>query len=184
MPFSEADKVEVKRKAGFRCCRCEQIGVEVHHILPEKDGGTDDIGNAAPLCPNCHNYFGDNPIKRKEITQMRDWWYGVAKIKYPTEEIGLGKLDEINEKLGEVQKGLSDVGELKTMLRPLLDTLVENITSSNASTLATTIVDSIALKPGCPVSEYRRFICGKCGAVIMEWHDNCPSCGTRVRKIY
>jgi hypothetical protein len=83
MPFSEADKVEVKRKAGFRCCMCQQMGVEVHHILPEKHGGTDHIGNAAPLCPNCHNYFGDNPIKRKEITQMRDWWYGVAKIKYP-----------------------------------------------------------------------------------------------------
>jgi 5-methylcytosine-specific restriction endonuclease McrA len=75
MGFSELVKYEVKRQAAFQCCRCHSIGVEVHHIIPQEHGGSDDIENAAPLCPTCHAYFGGNPDKRKEITQMRDCWY-------------------------------------------------------------------------------------------------------------
>lgn len=55
--FPEAVKKLVKEKAHFRCCRCQNIGVEVHHIIPEKDGGTDDVDNAAPLCQKCHAIF-------------------------------------------------------------------------------------------------------------------------------
>jgi len=64
--FSESVKKEVREKAAFRCCRCHSIGVEVHHIIPKKDGGTADIDNEAPLCPNCHDWFGDNPKKRNK----------------------------------------------------------------------------------------------------------------------
>src|SRR5262245_33993057 len=78
MPFSESLKVQVKKMAAFRCCRCHDIGVDIHHIIPQAHGGTDDIDNAAPLCQNCHDRFGANPEKRKEIRQMRDWWYEVV----------------------------------------------------------------------------------------------------------
>jgi 5-methylcytosine-specific restriction endonuclease McrA len=73
MSFSEKTKIEVKEKAAFRCCRCQSVSVQVHHIIPEEAGGADTIDNAAPLCPSCHNAFGGNPEKRKEIKQMRDW---------------------------------------------------------------------------------------------------------------
>ena len=73
--FSEKIKKKVREKANFRCCRCQKISIEVHHIIPQKDGGGDDFDNAAPLCANCHADFGDNPRKRKEIRAMRDWWY-------------------------------------------------------------------------------------------------------------
>ena len=63
MPFSEKVKLEVKRKAAFRCCRCQAIGIDVHHIIPESEGGSDDIDNATPLCQNQHDQFGDNPKK-------------------------------------------------------------------------------------------------------------------------
>lgn len=80
MGFSEQVKLEVKRKAAFQCCRCRSMRVEVHHIIPQEHGGSDDIGNAAPLCPSCHAYFGGNPDKRKEITQMRDSWYEMVGL--------------------------------------------------------------------------------------------------------
>jgi len=73
--FPESIKKLVKAKAHFQCCRCRNIGVEVHHIIPQKDGGPNNFDNAAPLCKNCHTDFGDNPMKRKEIKEMRDWWY-------------------------------------------------------------------------------------------------------------
>jgi 5-methylcytosine-specific restriction endonuclease McrA len=75
MAFSETLKLAVKKRAAFRCCRCQHIGIEVHHIFPESAGGPDTDNNAAPLCPSCHAEFGDNPLKRKEIKQMRDHWY-------------------------------------------------------------------------------------------------------------
>lgn len=80
MGFSERVKYEVKRQAAFQCCRCHSIGVEVHYIVPREHGGSDDIENAAPLCPSCHAYLGGNPDKRKEIKQIRDSWYFAVSL--------------------------------------------------------------------------------------------------------
>jgi len=82
--FPESVKELVRRKAHFKCCRCHEIGVEVHHIIPQKNGGSNDFDNAAPLCAKCHDDFGDNPTKRKTIKEMRDWWYEECEKKYRT----------------------------------------------------------------------------------------------------
>jgi hypothetical protein len=47
MPFTEITKKNVKRRAHFQCCLCRSLGVEVHHIVPQADGGSDLEGNAA-----------------------------------------------------------------------------------------------------------------------------------------
>lgn len=75
MPFSEQLKLKIKKKADFRCCLCGALDVEIHHIVPEAEGGPNTEDNAAPLCPNCHDTFGANPQKRKFIRQKRDDWY-------------------------------------------------------------------------------------------------------------
>ncbi|MDR0591346.1 MAG: HNH endonuclease [Candidatus Nomurabacteria bacterium] len=79
MAFSEKLKLEVKKKAAFRCVICHEPFVEVHHIVPKKEGGTDAADNAAPLCATHHDLFGDNPSKRKQIREMRDHWYRVIE---------------------------------------------------------------------------------------------------------
>lgn len=77
MPFSEDIKLEVKKKANFTCCWCQNIHnkVEIHHIIPQAKNGPDTEENAAPLCGNCHTLYGDNLALRKEIRQRRDHWY-------------------------------------------------------------------------------------------------------------
>ena len=80
MGFNEKIKTLAKRRSAFRCCICRKPFVEVHHILPQAQGGNDDLDNAAPLCASCHDLFGGNPEKRKQIRQMRDhWWSQVAE---------------------------------------------------------------------------------------------------------
>src|SRR5689334_21991685 len=38
------------------CAVCNRMhGVQVHHILPRSEGGSDDASNAIPLCPTCHD---------------------------------------------------------------------------------------------------------------------------------
>jgi 5-methylcytosine-specific restriction endonuclease McrA len=53
MAFTETLKLTVKRKAHFSCCLCHSLGVEVHHIVPQAEGGPDTEDNAAPLCRRC-----------------------------------------------------------------------------------------------------------------------------------
>ena len=111
MPFSDEVKLEVKRRAHFRCCKCQEGPIEVHHIIPEGKGGPDTFENAAPLCPSCHGWFGDNPLLKKTITEMRDWWYSQCRLK---EEAGLINMGELNEALlkqeGRLGKKLDSIG--------------------------------------------------------------------------
>ena len=43
MPFSEKVKLEAKQRSNFQCCICSSPFVEVHHIIPQEDGGDDTL---------------------------------------------------------------------------------------------------------------------------------------------
>src|SRR6266508_3020093 len=75
MPFPESVKIEAKQRANYRCVVCHQPWVEVHHIHPEAQGGPNTLDNAAPLCGSCHTLYGGNPDLRKQLREMRDWWW-------------------------------------------------------------------------------------------------------------
>ena len=73
----------VKQRAGGICELCEkeapfrdrnnQPFLEVHHILPLADGGSDTTNNAVALCPNCHRecHHGTNANELAEILKCR-----------------------------------------------------------------------------------------------------------------
>lgn len=182
MPFTENLKLEVKKKAAFRCCRCQNIGIDIHHIIPEKDGGPSDISNAAPLCQNCHDQFGDNPQKRKEITQMRDWWYEACERIYgPRGPDDLEFLAQINAKLEQIQEGQQEIGELKKMLVVYSNKAIESITPETANVVASGIVNATtATRLGENV--FANFQCRNCGTMIglQVGTDSCPNCGAKI----
>lgn len=82
MAFTERVKREVRKKACCRCVVCNKPFVEIHHIIPQAEGGSDDIDNAVPLCAYCHDILGDNPAKRKQLLEMRDIWYKTMERRY------------------------------------------------------------------------------------------------------
>ena len=187
MAFSESVKRQVKEKAAFRCCRCQQIGVDVHHIIPQKGGGVDDISNAAPLCQNCHDQFGDNSAKRKEITHMRDWWYERCAQTFPTGTANV--YDQINTRIETIQKGQVDlryeIGDLKTMLKKISDEAIESITPGTAGIIASGIVNTstaAASSNRLGPRVYANFQCSKCNTTIglLVGSDNCPECGAQI----
>lgn len=143
MAFTEAIKLKVKHLAAFRCCRCQEIGIEVHHIIPQSENGADTLDNAAPLCRNCHGSFGANPVKRKEIKEMRNWWYQRVELQYKSPDYG--KLAEINEKVDELTKtGLQNKAELdslKAILKDMSNTAIDNITPATVAGAATLVTD-------------------------------------------
>src|SRR5262249_10551303 len=79
MAFSERVRNLAKYKAAHRCCLCHKPFVEVHHLVPRAQGGTDSLDNAAPLCASCHGLYGGNPDKRKAIRVQRDHWWALIE---------------------------------------------------------------------------------------------------------
>ena len=56
MGFDKLEAAKLLVDCGRRCCICgERHKLQLHHIKPKDDGGTDNIDNAIPLCPNCHD---------------------------------------------------------------------------------------------------------------------------------
>jgi hypothetical protein len=178
MPFTENLKSEVKKLAAFRCCRCHEIGIEVHHITPQANGGSDNKDNAAPLCPNCHTNFGGNTERRKNIRQMRDWWYEVVKEKYHE---GQEKWEKINNLLIEVKDGNDKKwSELESQLQGLQTDIqqMQNNTQNaiqhraNEYITATRLADRV----------HANFQCKKCRTAIglMIGSNECPNCHTHI----
>jgi hypothetical protein len=180
MAFSETLKKEVKERAAFKCCRCQKVGIEVHHSIPQESGGLDDIGNAAPLCPNCHDDFGANPEKRKAIFQMRDWWYGQVKVIFGSPLLPPESLRELNENLVHWKKGLSDLNEMKQLLKKMANTAIDTVTPSTA-TEAMTGVANLVLPPPKILGIGRTVImCPGCKDFV-DYGNYCQKCGTKLK---
>lgn len=115
MAFSEELKLAIKKKAHFACCLCHTLGVEIHHVVPQAEGGPDTEDNAAPLCPTCHEMYGANPQKRKFIREARDFWYELCAIRYSGDSALLNEIAEHIEQTAS-KRDLEDAVEKLTRL--------------------------------------------------------------------
>jgi hypothetical protein len=129
MPFSESQKLRIKQRALFQCCMDQRTPVEIHHIVPQKDGGPDDDDNAAPLCPGCHETHGGNPDRRKVIREARDHWYAICDKRFAGDG---GLLTEIQRRLEDVPSK-SDLDDVIVRLQKIITRLRP---SENAKVLA------------------------------------------------
>ena len=173
MAFTEKLKQKVRKRAHFQCCRCKQIGVEVHHIVPEKDGGKDTEENAAPLCPNCHEMFGDNPTKRKSITEMRDHWYEICKKRYPNPEL-MGQLSEQMQHLATKEDLQNAVDSFYGIMQYIIK---QQQPPEETKQMLSDISASFALSTR--ADEYFKSQCLSCGRVLVSRPDEviyCPYC--------
>lgn len=77
MGFSEKEVEQLLVDTGRKCCICDKLhSVQVHHIVPKEEGGTDDIDNAITLCPNCHNEVHQHYVPG-QVTRV----YTVSELK-------------------------------------------------------------------------------------------------------
>lgn len=86
MGFSSSVRVDALVRAARHCCVCRRykgVKVEIHHIVPQSQGGSNDLDNAIALCFDCHTDAGHyNPqhprgtkFSRAELRTARDRWY-------------------------------------------------------------------------------------------------------------
>lgn len=173
MAFSEALKLKVKRRAHFCCCLCHGLGVEVHHIIPQAEGGPETEDNAAPLCPSCHEAYGANPEKRKFIREARDLWYDICEKRFVSDP---DRLDEIATLLSQA----ATKADLNTALNKLIGLLHEiGDQPGRSETQKAKEISQVGslIAPGVGVNRQ----CRKCGTFIgllIGDQGRCPSCGT------
>lgn len=89
MPFPQDVKEQALVDAARHCCVCHRfkgVKVQVHHIVPEAQGGSNEIENAIALCFDCHadagHYNPKHPIGTKlspsELRRHRDRWHDIV----------------------------------------------------------------------------------------------------------
>lgn len=125
MAFSDSLKLIVKRKAHFKCCLCQSLNIEIHHIIPQEEQGEDTEDNAAPLCPSCHEIFGSNPSKRKMIREARDFWYEGCESRFKSDD---GAVNELKQLISSIPS--------KEDLIKLRDDILSNLGKQTTQTTA------------------------------------------------
>ena len=90
MSFDRKEVSELLSACHRRCCICHQfcgVKMETDHIIPQEEKGTDDIGNAIPVCFECHaeihSYNNKHPRGRKftpeELRNHKDQWLKICE---------------------------------------------------------------------------------------------------------
>ncbi len=147
MPFTDAIKQEVRSKAGYACCLCQlpHISLEIHHIIPQEDGGPDTIDNAVALCPTHHADLGGNREKIKRMKETRDWWYQQVEKKYNPRESTL--IQQMSKDLLDPVEGLPD---LKEKLKQFIDLRIHEVTALNAPMFVSSIIGTATASASYP----------------------------------
>jgi 5-methylcytosine-specific restriction endonuclease McrA len=59
---ARATRRAVLKRDNYRCILCGATrNLEVHHIVPRAEGGSNDLANLVTLCTACHDTTHDRP---------------------------------------------------------------------------------------------------------------------------
>ena len=102
---SPSFREKMKKELGNTCCNCgSKEKIEYHHIVPLKNGGTNNLGNITPLCQECH-------CKAHNKIFRRTWNNGRPKaIEYEEAEPILDRYFNLEIGMKEAKKlmGIAD----------------------------------------------------------------------------
>lgn len=98
IPKATRDRLLVEAK--HRCTICSEKCFEIHHIVEQADGGSDDPDNLIVLCPNCHQhrYHRSREISPSQMRQYKDGLRDKNGVKRRL----LMNLEEIREGISEI----------------------------------------------------------------------------------
>jgi hypothetical protein len=110
--------------ASGRCCSlCHRFcgtKMQLHHIVPTKQGGSDKFDNCIPLCLECHaeveNYNPVHPIGRRftptELKGHRDRWY-LKVANFPPLVLSAAHRDVDRRTFAEIMQALPSDGPVQ-----------------------------------------------------------------------
>lgn len=87
---------KILKRMKLPCSKCgwyvEGVVGDIHHILEQKNGGTDEHNNLTYVCPNCHRLIHTNKINTTELVNLEDFIGDTWKDFYYVKN---GKLEKL-----------------------------------------------------------------------------------------
>ena len=126
MPFSQKIRQEIFVLSARHCCVCHKskgVKLEIHHIAPQQQGGSNTIENAISLCFDCHadagHYFAGHPkgsiFSPKELLRHKEEWFKIVREN---------KIDTSNE--ADSPKNIAQVKHKLKMQKKVLKELIDH----------------------------------------------------------
>jgi hypothetical protein len=132
MPIAKGVRDKLLVEAGHRCTICSEKAFELHHIIEQAEGGTDDEKNLIVLCPNCHQhrYHRTGDITRDQVRLYK------AKLREHNEieRRLLLNLEEIRSTIGQVP-----IAEIEDRLRRELAEAARLVSPEKSPALTTEV---------------------------------------------
>lgn len=65
---------KILRRINLECCICgwKEDSIDLHHIIPRKEGGTNDHSNLTAVCPNHHRLAHAGKIDRTKFITLQE----------------------------------------------------------------------------------------------------------------
>lgn len=151
--FPEQIKRDARRLAAYKCCYCrDDMGDDVHHLVPKAEGGQGVLENAILLCVRCHHLYGEHKEKRAQLRDARDTWYEIVREKYSSAD-----LDTLTTALANVATK-DDIRQLETVFTKFAASIVARmesgaITIQDATHMASTLVTTVVVPPRMPYAD-------------------------------
>jgi hypothetical protein len=74
LDVSSRTSIKILKRMNLPCSCCgwfvKDVVCDLHHIVPKKQGGTDDNSNLAYICPNCHRLVHSNKIDSTSLISL------------------------------------------------------------------------------------------------------------------
>ena len=123
----------LRKETCFCCPFCGSPILEYHHIIPWAKRQEHFPEDMVALCPTCHTEYGDNPLKRTRIKEIRDWWYEVIETKYGLLPGDAIRLEAIVQRLKTIEERTESIPELKERLKLYTNSFIDKITPNSTS---------------------------------------------------
>lgn len=70
--LSSRTRSKILRRMNIGCSHCGwKVGaIDLHHIIERKNGGSNDMDNLSPVCPNCHRLIHEGKLTRTDIKSL------------------------------------------------------------------------------------------------------------------
>lgn len=67
LDVSKRTVMKILRRANIGCsiCQWNAASCDIHHIIPKREGGTNDMSNLIVICPNCHRMAHEKIYSRE-----------------------------------------------------------------------------------------------------------------------
>jgi len=104
----EAIRNQVLLRDGFRCQECGfKYKLEVHHIIPRSQGGSNDPSNLITLCKKCHDKHHPDrhprqKIHRKSKRRKHKHRHGFNRNNCPAERLKVVDESDFLEPIGKI----------------------------------------------------------------------------------